>query len=412
MAMDLKKRLAQFDRLSQLQPGQTAAGDTAPDPERLAAICRELGLGPRATEDGALWSRDYDPLPEPAPPANLPDFREIFTRSAPSGLKPGGLLFLDTETTGLAGGTGSLAFLIGLAWWGRTGLRVRQLFLPGPGREGAMLGGLAELAERFQVVVTFNGNSFDLPLLRTRCLLARRPDPLAPLASWDLLPAVRRLWGRWLPDCRQQTSEQRICGYGRGPGDIDGSRIPQVFFQYLRQGETELLPAVLRHNRRDMVGMAHLLAAVADRARTLTGPKSPTESGQATRWQDAWSNSRILEARRDSDRSAAWMREALVGLEQIGWEDPDGPPENFGSDAVRILKRVRAWSLVERVLQQGLRRWGDRPWLHREAAILYEHRLHRLEEAMAHARRLGEPVRLRRLTAKLAGASGPAAGRD
>ena len=131
----------------------------------------------------------------------------------PAGLRWCDIVFLDVETTGLAGGTGTLVFLVGVAWWTADGaLEVRQLFLPGPGREAPLLAELARVAARFRVVATYNGASFDLPLLRTRARLARRRDPFRHLVSWDLLVAARRCWGRRLPDCRQQTIETTVCG--------------------------------------------------------------------------------------------------------------------------------------------------------------------------------------------------------
>jgi hypothetical protein len=291
-----------------------------------------------------------------------------------------------------------------LAWWSEGRFHVRQYFLPGPGRELSILKACAALAKRFRVVVTFNGNGFDLPLLRTRALMARMKDPFRDLVSWDLLPAVRRLWGRRLTDCRQQTLEASVCGRRRGPGDIEGAQIPQVYFRYLREGDTTVLKRVLRHNYRDMVGMAYLFRRVATRTRTLA--RLPVRGRASVPWQDAWANGRIWEERGDPARAAGWLTAALQATDlgrEVKRPVPQAQviPETFVRDAVRILKRTAAWSQVEATIKAGLRSCGDRPWLHREAAIMYEHRLCNLHHAWIHAQKAQEPVRLARLSRKL-----------
>ncbi len=408
MTVDLKKRLARFDRLS-TRPSLPAGEDegqvrlgTAPEREAaMAAAGRELGLLARPQAGGTLWLRDHPVLPHLPAPRGLPPLEGIFPRAVPPDLQAGDLLFLDTETTGLAGGTGSLVFLVGCAWWHARGFQVQQFFLPGPGCEGPLLAAIGDLAARFRAVVTFNGNVFDLPLLRTRALLARRPDPCAGLESLDLLPAARRLWGRRLPDCRQQTLESEVCGRRRGAGDIDGAQIPQVYFRFLQEGDLGLLPNVLRHNRRDMEGMARIFLEIAARAADLA---RPPDSGPAAGrpWEDAWANGRLCEMRGRHAAAAAWL---AVALQRAGWSSgrdlPAEIPASCCLDALRLWKRGRDWQAVEALLLAALRRFGDLPRLHREAAMLYEHRLGRLEVAWRHARALGEPGRLSRLSRKL-----------
>jgi uncharacterized protein YprB with RNaseH-like and TPR domain len=409
MTVDLKKRLARFDRLStrrSLHPsGEDAepvrSADAKDREEIMAAAGRELGLLARPRAGGNLWLREHPVLPHLAAPDGLPPLGSIFPRGLPHDLQAGDLLFLDTETTGLAGGTGSLVFLVGCAWWHAGGLQVRQLFLPGPGCEGPLLEALADLATRFRAVLTFNGNVFDLPLLRTRALLARRPDPCGGLKSLDLLPAARRLWGRRLPDCRQQTLENEVCGRRRGAGDIDGAQIPQVYFRFLQEGEIGLLPNVLRHNRRDMEGMARIFLAIAERAAGLALPPDPEQTADLP-WEDAWANGRLCEMQGRHAAAAAWLAAAL---RRAGWSPGRDLPREVPAvcclDALRLWKRRRDWPAVEALLLASLRRFGDLPRLHREAAMLYEHRLGRLDAAWRHARALGEPGRLSRLSRKL-----------
>ncbi len=399
--MDLKARLARLDQLTRKPASSASASPPAAAAVDLGA---RLGLSPMPTAAGDAWARDdREPVPVCAP-GPLPDVAGILPAGLPADLAPHEILLLDTETTGLAGGTGSLAFLVGLGWWEAGSFTVRQVFLAGPGREAPLLAAIAEVSSRFRVVVTYNGASFDLPLLRTRALLARRDDPCAGLVSWDLLTAVRRLWGRRLPDCRQQTAEAAVCGLARGDGDIDGALIPQTYFRYLQEGETALLPNVLRHNRRDLCGMGHLLAEVVAAAATLTPAPAPRETWPGC-WQDAWARGRVCERRRLDGEAAAWFSRAAddAGLGVLAPGHLADVPLAFLLDAVRVLKRAAAWERVARLLETGLALHPEEPRLHREAAILYEHRLDDLARALRHAEILGEPRRVARLRSRREG---------
>jgi len=394
--MDLKSRLARLDRLSRRpeSPQPSLVGIRQEDVE---ASLEVLGLVRNDTPEGPVWLTSHrDLLAGPGEP--LPNLEEVFSRPGPHRPSAGEILFLDTETTGLAGGTGTIAFLTGVSWWDGKAFVTRQYFLPGPGNELAMLKDLARLAGGFAVVVTFNGASFDLPLLRTRARLNRLEDPLAALDVWDLLVPARRLWGNRLPDCRQQTLEREVCGLERGPGDIDGSFIPQTWFDFLATGQPGLLPSVLTHNHRDMVGMGRLFLEVATAAglidRSAVLPAT-------TPWQEGWALGRICERRRDVARS-------LACLEIAARAAPREPRRGIGdsrflADALRILKRGGDWPLVERLIIEGLEAGVDDPWLHREAAILYEHRLVDLGRALDHALKSGEVHRCTRLEGLLQG---------
>ncbi len=409
--MDLKRRLAQYDSLS--RRARPAPGEAAPcgteDP-RTAAHAREatlhgLGLRPVEGAGGVAWRRDLLLGTPPPAAAQLEALAWLFPAAAGGAPEAADVLLLDAETTGLAGGTGTLAFLIGCAWWEGERLIARQWLLPEPGREPPLLDQLGELAARFRVVVTYNGAVFDLPLLRGRALLNRLPDPCGALAGWDLLPATRRLWGRRLPDCRQQTVEAQVCGLSRGADEIDGALIPQVYARYLREARPGRMPAVLRHNAADLEGMAAILGRTARAAAAALGAEHPGAGDWV--WQDAWSAARLCERLRRKPQAAAWIEHALAARAAPGVRlEPGPPPQRLYADAVRILKRARAWPRVAALLDEGLALWGDLPWLHREAAVLYEHRLRSPERAWRHARALGEAGRLARLARKESGGAG------
>ena len=397
--MDLRKRLARLDKLTRkapapepVRPGPSGvSGGATTDREVAAILAEDLGLSARETPTGILWSRQEERygVPRPGP---VPDLTGIATHALPPDLVWDDVLLLDTETTGLAGGTGTLPFQIGLAWWAGDAFIVRQIFLDSPGREAPLLDDLAAIANRFRVVVTYNGASFDLPLLRTRARMNRRDSACDALVSLDLLPVARRLWGRGLPNCRQQTIERAVCGRERGPGDIPGELIPASYQGFLRDGRSGVLPAVLRHNRRDMDGMGLVLAAAVDDAAEIeAGP-----GGAPVEWSSCWSRALVCERRRRTAAAAAWASELVDHLPENG----DLPPAVY-LDATRLLKRILRWDLAETTVNAGLARWPEDMRLHYQAAVLYEHRLGDPARALIHAETMADLHRIERLRSRL-----------
>jgi uncharacterized protein len=172
------------------------------------------------------------------------------------------LVMLDTETTGLGTGTGTFAFLIGLAIWEADHLRVRQLWLPDQPDEPALLDALEGAIPPEGWLVTYNGRSFDWPLIATRFRLHRRSPP--PTAGHlDLLSVARQLWRHRLPDARLASVESAIAGVRRS-SDLPGVLVPDRYLAFLRTGEPSGLVAVGEHNRQDIVSLARLLAVLAD----------------------------------------------------------------------------------------------------------------------------------------------------
>jgi len=393
--MDLRKRLANLDKLSNKKQSQeNEVSSRVPlDAEILESSLKQLKLQSRTSSDGGLWVRDYVE-DVTFPWGEIPALDGFFTRASEASPDLEDILFLDTETTGLSGGTGTIAFLVGVGWFKNTTFISRQYFLPDFSHEYAMLADLTRLAEKFKVVMTFNGASFDLPLLRTRGLMNRMKDPCGSLTSWDLLVPGRRLWGRILPDCRQQTLEKALLEIKRGSGDIDGSLIPQTWFDFLQTGDSDMIARVLHHNQRDLMGMVGIFGNVLTRARQLEDNETAVLN-----WQEAWALGRVAEKARLKKKAAFWLERAFVLPETPG--DGKELESRFIADALRILKRQGCWFLVEEIIVTSIDGGLDESWLYREAAILYEHRICRLELALEFAGRCDEPARLERLEKKI-----------
>ena len=168
------------------------------------------------------------------------------------------LVFCDTETTGLSGGSGTIAFVVGLARFFDNGLQLRQYFLTGFAGEATMLSHACTWLTKDSIFVSFNGKSFDIPLLISRCRLNRLPVNLGEYEHWDLLHHVRRLFSNAWSDCRLQTAEQELLAYYRHD-DLVGALVPQVWVDLLRFGDTGRINKVLEHNFWDLVSMVGLL---------------------------------------------------------------------------------------------------------------------------------------------------------
>ena len=168
-------------------------------------------------------------------------------------------LFIDLETTGLAGGAGTYAFLVGCGWFDGAVFRLRQYFLSSFAAERAMLEEVAELAADAAVIVTYNGKSFDLPLLENRFALHRRTPPFAGVPHVDMLHPARRLWRSGEEGCRLVELEQTLFAHER-EGDVPGFEIPARYFAYVRSSDARPLAPVMEHNRQDIVSLAMLTA--------------------------------------------------------------------------------------------------------------------------------------------------------
>lgn len=239
---------ASLDRLRQLLRARTS---------------RPLRTGPHPDRDvpGEEIAPGVRLLQRIQPCEAIPDWLDGgFDRKDP--LRSRDLLFFDTETTGLAGGTGTRAFMIGAADWVDEGLRVRQLMLTAMAGETAMLEAFASWLHPATTLVSYNGKCYDAPLLATRYRLARRTNPLAGLAHVDLLFPSRRRWRGVWENCRLATIEREVLRVVR-EDDLPGAEAPAAWLEYLRGGSADKLRRVAAHNHQDVVSLSRLIGALA-----------------------------------------------------------------------------------------------------------------------------------------------------
>ena len=265
------------------------------------------------------------------------------------------LLFLDAETTGLAGGTGTYAFLVGAAWLEDDRLVLAQHFMRDFDEEPALLAALRPLLERASGLVTFNGATFDLPLLETRFLMTRRRWPAA-LPHLDLLRPARRIWTACLPDCRLATLEREVVGIMR-EDDIAGGLIPALYFDFLRSRRAAPLARVLAHNRDDILTLVGLFGWFGQALTSRDALTAGELGGLGRLWEPV-----------DVERALDCYRAALAaGLS-------GAPAQAVRLNLARWEKRFARWDVACSLWEEAARDAGfdPRPW--EELAKFHEHR--------------------------------------
>lgn len=178
-------------------------------------------------------------------------------------LSPDRIVFIDTETTGLAGGTGTYAFIVGVGKWVSDGFRIRQFFMRDHGQEMPFLREIAKEIENASGIVSFNGKCYDIPLLRTRFLMNRMDLNWDRYHHLDLLHTARRLWKPFVDTCRLNEIEQFVLGFKRSD-DIPGYLIPGLYFNSIKSGDLGILKPVFQHNAIDITSLAGITIKAAN----------------------------------------------------------------------------------------------------------------------------------------------------
>ncbi len=330
--------------------------------------------------------------------------RDLVLPARDSGLKDFDLcesMFLDIETTGLSGGTGTWAFLIGVGWLENETFILRQYFMRRPAEERAVLSHFAAEAERYPAVISFNGKLFDLPLIQTRQTLSgfRHTSPTMHL---DLLQCARSLWKKRLPSRSLRSLEESLLGLNRFD-DIPGAEIPAVYFDYLRRGRTETLKKVFEHNVLDILSMVTLLEKISNLAgggpvehpaealalgqlylqagKTETGTVYLREAAQCS--VESLADEAALDLANHYKRSGKWKEAAELWSKSAG-RDPANPLA-----LVELAKyyehRCRDYGAAIRATEKALTETAgclEIPLSSPLSAVSLQHRLQRLERRL------------------------------
>ena len=339
--------------LEELVPGQEAANEAG-------SFFAAHHLSAGSARHGARCIRDLAPL-------DMGRLAVLANEPALRGLDYGRALFLDTETTGLAGGTGTVAFLIGLGWFEGGGFVTRQLFARDYAEERATLISLRELCRGREFLVSFNGKAFDAGLLAARFIMNRMPNPLAGLPHLDLLHPARRLLSHRLSDRRLGALEASILGFER-EGDIPGSEIPQRYFDWLRRRDGRLMADVFMHNRLDILSLAALAAHLAE----LIDPEGAADRRHPG---DLLAAARLFLAR-ECPGEAVHLLEPLCGC-----ACPQTSRE-AGRELSLLYRRRNQWPEAVAIWQEMVRRNGEELFALVELAKWCEHKRRDFRQAL------------------------------
>ena len=261
------------------------------------------------------------------------------------------VLWLDTETTGLAGGTGTYVFLLGIAFFCEGELVLRQHLLHDIGHERAFVEAIQKEIERFRACASYNGKSFDLPLLRTRWVMTLRSEITVDESHLDLLHPARRLWRDRYGSTGLKQLEESLFDEGR-INDIPGSLIPDAYFHYLRKRDPKIIAPVLEHNARDVVSLVRIADRVATAVLAARSGRAPDHAPAA------YALARSFERTGELDAAFACYESAYY--------DGDNPLRvklalSFARELERRAEVARALRMVETLLGLGLgsERWRE-----------------------------------------------------
>jgi len=314
--------------------------------------------------------------------------------------------FVDTETTGLMGGTGTVAFLVGVGYFIEGAFRLDQCIMRDFDDEEPMLNYLAELFDRHDTLVSYNGKSFDMPLLRTRFIQSRIPFRGDAILHLDLVHAARRFWKQRLKDCSLGNVEREILSIFR-EGDVPGHLIPQIWFRYLEDGYARPLQDVLRHHEMDILSLVALTAWLSQCLDTPGGQGFAHLEDKLSvvriqfrqkRYDDVIEHAHLF---LEETQNAALRRECLEMLAlackrrarweemQQAWEkvldDFPGDPEASHELAKHHEHRTRDLGAAARLCREALTHYATREGtvgLERSEARTFRHRLERIEKKL------------------------------
>lgn len=289
------------------------------------------------------------------------------------GLDLSSAVFLDLETTGLAGGTGTVPFLVGLAYYRDERFKVTQFFLHEMAEEDRLIREFAQFIKDmgFKSIVTYNGKAFDMPLVETRFAMHRTPSPFRGLPHLDFLFSARSLWKHKYDSCRLFNLAQQIVQAERSE-DIPGAEIPLRYFQYIRNGDFTLIDPILYHNQEDLLS---LLGVVVAGAVLVERNRESTERGEDDA-MDLYGVARLFERAGDITTSAALLEKALAGGRGLTAE----VSQNARKKLSHHFKKNKDWDKAVSFWQEMAA--GEEVDCFRELSMYFEHTVKDYGEAV------------------------------
>jgi len=345
------------------------------DPEHLSRI---LGATPKTNPHGDYLSLRCWCAQPPRYSPELSALKLLLPGAVEAISDPEQWLFLDTETTGLAGGSGTYAFLVGVAWWEDGGLEIEQFFLREYSEERSMLFALQERIAERPVLVTFNGKSFDWPLLETRYRMSRKVSLPTLRAHLDFLHPARSLWRLRLGSVRLSELERHVLGWVRGE-DVLSGQIPQIFFDYLRGGPPERLVPVLNHNQMDLRGLAALSSRILS---LLADAENLGQDGL-----EIFGVSRICDKQGERTRARKLYEQSIASFL------PTETDRAARRSLAKLAKRDGDFELACELWKDALGNSRHGYEAYEQLAVYYEHRAHDPEQALQIARQALDVLR-------------------
>jgi tetratricopeptide (TPR) repeat protein len=275
-------------------------------------------------------------------------------------------LFLDTETTGLAGGSGTYAFLVGVAWWEGGGLEIEQFFMREYSEERSLLVALRERIAEQTVLVSFNGKSFDWPLLETRYRMSRKISVPTPRVHLDFLHPARSLWRLRLGSVRLSELERHVLGWDRG-ADVLSDLIPRIYLDFIRGGPPERLIPVFHHNQMDLRGLAALSSRILS---VLNDAENLGQDGL-----ELFGVSRICEKRGEHTRARKLYEKSIASVL------PTETDRVARRSLARLAKREGDFDLACELWKDALGNSRQGYEAYEQLAIYYEHKARDPEQA-------------------------------
>lgn len=344
---------------------------------KLNAIASASGTAAKkpAREAGVLRRESVHPLPPELLALPADGLRRIGWCGRAFDIRK--TLFLDTETTGLSGGAGTVAFLVGLGYVENDAFRVEQFLMRDYPDEPEMIAMIAERMDRFDAVCSFNGKNFDLPLLKNRFIMCRMLDRWHEPEQLDLLYPARRTWKMRIGSCRLSRIEEFILGQPRHD-DLPGSEVPRRYFDYLKSGDLALLEDIIDHNRQDIVTLGSLLAHLC-----MLYNHPERENHRA----DLFSMGKALESQGELGRARELYRIAAIPppAGSVSALREDGVAAQAAWRAYLLARKNRDAEAMQAILEQMALRRQMRDKIYVELSKLHEHRFKNYRRALRYA---------------------------